>query len=534
VVPLLPASAPSAQLSSQPRAAQELFDFSETNTQVSAGIDSLSVSHTQIVSGGLSAGLNTPSQPPAFPIQAPQATDPSIGQKQADISQSAEELDFDHAPAPRPSMPPPLLVVSRVAPPTSSPALSSGPPQMGLPSSSPQALWLPSQIQPNSDIPVPPQLLTVSNSLSDPNISQALNSDSSFSFDFSILAGQTTHAATGLHSAGSAKYPGTLQVSSVSGSQSNGVGVIEPRPSPQPTPKEPTSATEGISTDQPKLSRTKMRRSSGQSGEGGAIDDSLQVDISTHLPTQLRKKRERKSANDSTDLGLGTPPTKKPSRNSSGSGRSRGSSVLALDPDADPGENLDPTVVTMATICDDTGQGRVSSKAAQILDNHAAWKRSNKEKRARMRAVMEAKKYGRSDDTDEQSAPPPTVEPSHSGATTSTAETPDQHTPKPPGVATEDDVLLENGFDFDYNNTMATSRFNVQVRIGPNGETIVDEESLFVDRAEEHETDNYIHVEESDATKFVNSGSYSKKFRGTRWTAEETELFYAVRVFMTF
>jgi transcription factor TFIIIB component B'' len=78
---------------------------------------------------------------------------------------------------------------------------------------------------------------------------------------------------------------------------------------------------------------------------------------------------------------------------------------------------------------------------------------------------------------------------------------------------------------------MATSRFNVQVRIGPNGETIVDEESLFVDRAEEHETDNYVHVEESDATKFVNSGSYSKKFRGTRWTAEETDLFYAVSPF---
>jgi transcription factor TFIIIB component B'' len=93
--------------------------------------------------------------------------------------------------------------------------------------------------------------------------------------------------------------------------------------------------------------------------------------------------------------------------------------------------------------------------------------------------------------------------------------------------------MPENGFGFDYNNTMAISRFNVQVRIGPNGETIVDEESLFVDRAEEHETDNYVHVEESDATKFINSGSYSKKFRGTRWTAEETELFYAVSVLVS-
>jgi transcription factor TFIIIB component B'' len=181
----------------------------------------------------------------------------------------------------------------------------------------------------------------------------------------------------------------------------------------------------------------------------------------------------------------------------------------------------------MAAICEDTGQGRVSSKASQILDNHAAWKRSNKDKRTRMRALMEAKKYGRSEDGE---VPTPTVEPSSSIATTS-AETLDRpaSTSSTPAPA----VVHESGFGFDYDNTMATSRFNVQVRIGPNGETIVDEESLFVDRAEEHETDNYVHVEESDATKFVNSGSYSKKFRGTRWTAEETELFYAVSILIS-
>jgi transcription factor TFIIIB component B'' len=185
----------------------------------------------------------------------------------------------------------------------------------------------------------------------------------------------------------------------------------------------------------------------------------------------------------------------------------------------------------MAAICEDTGQGRVSSKASQILDNHAAWKRSNKEKRTRMRVLMDAKKYGHTEDIEDRSVPPPTVGPSSSVATTS-AETPDRPastssgTPAPPAVS-------ETRFGFDYDNTMATSRFNVQVRIGPNGETIVDEESLFVNRAEEHETDNYVHVEESDATKFVNSGSYSKKFRGTRWTAEETELFYAVSVLIS-
>ena len=83
---------------------------------------------------------------------------------------------------------------------------------------------------------------------------------------------------------------------------------------------------------------------------------------------------------------------------------------------------------------------------------------------------------------------------------------------------------------FDYGEAMATNRFNVQIRIGPNGETIIDEESLFVDRSEnpEYSTEQYTHVEESDQTRFTNSMSYSKKARGSRWNAEETELFYDV------
>lgn len=273
--------------------------------------------------------------------------------------------------------------------------------------------------------------------------------------------------------------------------------------------------------EQPNSLIPKPRTRYGQSGE---IGPSSEVDVS-HPSAQPRKKRARKPTNDSAATGTRSSPRKRPSRSSPRS------SVPLLDPAADPGEDLDPTVITMAAICEDTGQGRVSSKAAQILDNHATWKRSNKEKRTRMRALMEAKKYGRGEDADERSVPPPTVEPSPSVATTST-EAPNRPTPvaleTPPTAA-----MTENGFGFDYDNTMATSRFNVQVRIGPNGETIVDEESLFVDRAEEHETEDYVHVEESDATKFVNSGSYSKKFRGTRWTAEETDLFYAVSILVS-
>jgi hypothetical protein len=66
------------------------------------------------------------------------------------------------------------------------------------------------------------------------------------------------------------------------------------------------------------------------------------------------------------------------------------------------------------------------------------------------------------------------------------------------------------------------------VRIGPNGETIIDEESLYVDRDNEEHMEDYTHVEESDTSKFVNSATYGKKYRGSRWSAEETELFFDV------
>lgn len=283
--------------------------------------------------------------------------------------------------------------------------------------------------------------------------------------------------------------------------------------------------------EQSSSQRARVQTTSGHSHGTCPADGLSEVNDTFYTPEQHRKKRLRKSTSDSAELGPVTPPSKRPARSSSGSSRPRGQSVPALDPDAHPGEDLDPTIVTMAAICEDTGQGRVSSKAAQVLDNHAAWKRSNKEKRARMRATMEAKKYGRDEDTEERNASTSTVaELSPSVTAPPITLTPNRPTHHLPGVSAPDDVP-ENGHGFDYNHTMATSRFNVQVRIGPNGETIVDEESLFVDRAEGHETDNYVHVEESDATKFVNSGSYSKKFRGTRWTAEETELFYAVSLF---
>jgi len=194
------------------------------------------------------------------------------------------------------------------------------------------------------------------------------------------------------------------------------------------------------------------------------------------------------------------------------------------DPNAHPGEDIDPTSVTMATLCTDTGQGRVSRKAAEILTNHAAWKAKNREKRAHLRALMELKKYGREDEESEQDQDG--TQPVEGAASTSTLGT----SSAPVGAPMLDDT----GSGFDYSQGLATSRYNVQVRIGPNGETVIDEESLIVDRVENDGTDGYTHVIESDHTKFVNSGTYGKRYRGSRWSTEETELFYDVSFILLF
>jgi len=177
--------------------------------------------------------------------------------------------------------------------------------------------------------------------------------------------------------------------------------------------------------------------------------------------------------------------------------------------------------MTMAALCVDTGQGRISSKAAEIVNNHATWKLKNREKRARMKVMMEAKKYGHPDDEAEDS-PEKSNQADEHQSSTSTAI---------PLSSVTAPVTDDSGNGFDYSQDLTTSRYNVQVRIGPNGETVIDEDSLVVDRADNQRTENLTHVTESDHTKFVNSATYGKRFRGSRWSAEETELFYDVRNF---
>ncbi|KAI0361456.1 hypothetical protein OH77DRAFT_1516421 [Trametes cingulata] len=279
----------------------------------------------------------------------------------------------------------------------------------------------------------------------------------------------------------------------------------------------------------PRTRRPQRKKSDATDGPAEAAGD--QDDAADAPPKKKRSKKVPAEGDENADQS-GTKKRKRSETAEPRRSRKRAPSPPPFDPEADPGEELDPTAVTMAALCDDNGRGRVSSKAAQIISNHAAWRAANREKRARMKAAMEAKKYGKNVEDDEQGAGQGTSTSAASGdqggqSSSSRAGSLALDPNASASTAEGADASVEKGADgFDYGEDMTVSRFNVQVRIGANGETIIDEDSLFVNRNEEHQTEEYTHVEESDFTKFVNSATYSKKLRGSRWSAEETELFY--------
>ncbi|KAG5220056.1 Transcription factor TFIIIB component [Salix suchowensis] len=171
----------------------------------------------------------------------------------------------------------------------------------------------------------------------------------------------------------------------------------------------------------------------------------------------------------------------------------RSPSLPRFDPDEGPGEELDPTVITMASLCSDTGQGRISSKASRSRKTTQIGER---------RELAELKKYGRLTEDGEE-APLPTLLRHRRSL-----------------------VFNISRIAWRTRRRRGRVRLHSRLRIGPNGETIIDEESLVVDRAQDVDTSTYTHVVESDTSKFINSGTYRKKCRGSRWSKEETELFF--------
>ncbi|KAI5897825.1 uncharacterized protein SCHCODRAFT_02565147 [Schizophyllum commune H4-8] len=287
---------------------------------------------------------------------------------------------------------------------------------------------------------------------------------------------------------------------------------------------DPPAAAEP-SEDEAQLSTSRRTRSKGKKAAPAASQDDA-------FAPPTRPKRGRKKKSDVTEGEEATEKEARPKRKRRAKTatteddeekptRKRRKKVPAFDPDADPGEEIDPTTITMAELCEDTGQGRVSSRAMEVQDSWAAWKVRSREYRARLMAKKERKKLGKPEDEEEE----------EQNATAKDAPEGDSPAKQAVPDDTQATVVEANGdgdedSDDDFYGNLKARDYTTQVRLGAGASIVIDEESTQVDRAADEDTSGYTHVVEHDRTKFINSSTYTKKVRGSRWSAEETELFY--------
>ncbi|KAF8516134.1 hypothetical protein BU17DRAFT_92967 [Hysterangium stoloniferum] len=240
------------------------------------------------------------------------------------------------------------------------------------------------------------------------------------------------------------------------------------------------------------------------------------IEVQPTRPRGKRKAREKEThAIDTSDnaelsdaMSESSPPKKR---------RRRASTMEGKEPLGTP-EPIDPTQTTMGAICDDLGSGRMSSRweSSQLL--YAEARKRAREERAR--AVAEAEELER--ETGRATGKRGAAKPVLPGEQTSNIE--------------GDEETVENAGqdpdEFSYTESLKASHYAPQVRIGANGEVVLDMDSLQVDRAADPEfVEEYNHIEENDQSRYTNSNSWSKR-RVVRWGKEDTALFYdALRQF---
>ncbi|TQN70008.1 Transcription factor TFIIIB component B'' [Colletotrichum shisoi] len=265
----------------------------------------------------------------------------------------------------------------------------------------------------------------------------------------------------------------------------------------------PNATTEAPAKRQRK--RTTQTAENGETGEDGAAAP--------------KPKRPRKRKDPATD-GEGAPkraprPRKKPTTmtttedgaatetDTPRSSSARPRRARSVTPEDAENQEADLSTLTMGDLTRDLRIGKKFSRHDELLQRH-------REKQARARDRLKAKRNGSEDVASESGTPAPTT----SGGATPAAVPPPQAT------------------------SMASTGPQFQII---DGQIVVDQNSLSLDRhalaAAAAEGEDMLEIEENDFTTLTTQNSYrtGSKLKGPNvWTEEETELFYrGLRMFGT-
>jgi transcription factor TFIIIB component B'' len=188
------------------------------------------------------------------------------------------------------------------------------------------------------------------------------------------------------------------------------------------------------------------------------------------------------------------------------------------------GEPIDETTVTMNDLCNGLGQGHVSSRFLGVFQLSAVNRKRKREDRAKLTEIARRRELGlpqeEGDEMIGQRGRGLTAVDLFGAAVVH-------------GAGAEEDELDE-GMD-EYTMRATAVRNAPQIRYDAQGNMVLDEDRLEFDRIAQAEEELAAQgpvevIVENDRDKFTNHATFSRKPGYSRWSREETELFYDVRV----
>jgi len=215
----------------------------------------------------------------------------------------------------------------------------------------------------------------------------------------------------------------------------------------------------------------------------------------------------------------------------------------------DPTVPLDPTLVIMKSLVQDSGRGRMSNYMIQKLQSKNDKKKDMKMRRERMKMQVALERQGMapeaikkrlarleaghgSDSEDEgedeeaggdgEAVAEAETQPEDEQEEEATPEEADEEERQGSQAEDEEEAQEEEGAEEE---GFIESNYAPQVKF-VDGQFVIDEEGLQIEQADVHE--GYTTVEDIARERKVNSNTYSNRRRTARWTLEDTELFYDV------
>ena len=187
------------------------------------------------------------------------------------------------------------------------------------------------------------------------------------------------------------------------------------------------------------------------------------------------------------------------------------------------GEPIDETTVTMNDLCNGVGQGRVSSRFLELFQLNAVNRKRKREERAKLVEIVRRRELGLPQEEGDEMI-------GQRGRGLTAADL--FGAALAGGAGAEEDELGEDAEEYA---TRATAvRHAPQIRYDAQGNMVLDEEHLEFDRQADAEEELAGQgplevIVENDRDKFTNHATFSRKPGHSRWSREETELFYDVR-----